>query len=239
MIEQSVENIFGRGWDLLIKNPAILVPGLVVGLIFGVLGAVLALPPVDMSDQSAIRHLDLAARGLNFALLAGLGVLATIVNNAYTIGMAGAAWERGVATFADGAASFREDGGRLFVAIVLLFVIEALLLVFTLGIGALIFQFFALYVFAAVVVGNDGFGRALKESFAIASRRFLPTLLIIVGIFVIGLVAGIVAIPLHFIPFLGPVVSAVLVQGVVSYFNLVVVGEYLNARSAPDVVAAE
>ena len=239
MIEQSVENIFGRAWDLLVRNPVILVPGLVVGLVFGVLTGIFTLPPPDLSDPSAISHVDLAARGLNYVLLSAIGVLATIVNNAYTIGMSGAAWMRGTTTLRDGAAAFRAEGGRLFLAIVLLFIIEAVLTILTLGIGALIFQFFALYVFAATVIGDDGFGRAMRESFAISTRRFVPTLVIVVSVFVIAIVVGIATIPLHFIPYLGPVVSAIVLQGVISLFNLVIVGEYLNARNAADVVAAE
>jgi len=239
MNEQSVESIFGRAWDLLMKNPAILLPGLIVGLIFGVLSGLLALPPLDTSDPAAISHVDLAARGLNAALIAALSTLATIVNNAYTIGMAGAAWTRGTARLSDGAAAFRTEGGKLFVAILLLFIIEAVLAVITIGIGALIFQFFALYVFAATVIGNDGFGRALKESFAISTRRFIPTLVIIIGLFIVAIVVGIATVPLRFIPLIGPILAAIILQGVVSLFNLVIVGEYLNARNAPDVVAAE
>jgi hypothetical protein len=239
MTEQSVESIFGRAWELLVKNPVILVPGLIVGLVFGMLTGLLALPPPEATDPIALRHIDLAARSLNAALLAALSTLATIVTNAFTIGMAGAAWLRGTAHLRDGAAAFRLEGGKLLVAIVLLFIIEAVLAVITLGIGALIFEFFALYVFAATVIGDDAFGRALRESFAISTRRFVPTLVIIVTLFVIALVVGIATVPLHFIPLIGPIVAAVVLQGVVALFNLVIVGEYLNARNAPDVVAAE
>jgi hypothetical protein len=239
MTEQSVENIFGRAWDLLMKNPAILLPGLIVGLIVGILTGLLALPPIDTSDPTAVSHLDLAARGLNAALLVAISTLATIVNNAYTIGMSGAAWMRGTARLSDGATAFRLEGGKLFVAIVLLFIIEAVLTIVTFGIGALIFEFFALYVFAATVIGNDNFGRALRESFAISTRRFIPTIVIIISLFVVAIVVGVATIPLRFIPFIGPIVAAIVLQGVVSLFNLVIVGEYLNARNAPDVVAAE
>jgi hypothetical protein len=113
------------------------------------------------------------------------------------------------------------------------------LTIVTFGIGALIFEFFALYVFAATVIGNDNFGRALRESFAISTRRFIPTIVIIISLFVVAIVVGVATIPLRFIPFIGPIVAAIVLQGVVSLFNLVIVGEYLNARNAPDVVAAE
>jgi len=241
MTEQSVENIFGRAWDLLVKNKQILVPGLIIGLLTGIISGLLGstFGMADASDPTAIPAAGAVSRGFAAATLGAVAILASLLNNAYTIGMAGAAWQKGFTTYADGAAAFRNDGGRLFVAIVLLFVIEVVLAVVTLGVGALIFEFFALYVFAAVVVGSDAFGRALRESFAIATRRFVPTLIIVVALFLISLVVGLVTLPLRFIPLLGPIVVAVIVQAVVSYINLVIVGEYLNARNAPDVVAAE
>jgi len=82
MNEQSVESIFGRAWDLLMKNPAILLPGLIVGLIFGVLSGLLALPPLDTSDPAAISHVDLAARGLISPPTNGTVVIATAGSDA-------------------------------------------------------------------------------------------------------------------------------------------------------------
>jgi len=165
-------------------------------------------------------------------------VLAFLVTQTYTTGMAGAAWQNGITTLTDGAASFREDAGRLFAAVVLVAAIGIVAGLITLGVGWFIVLFFAMYVVPAVVLDNYGAVPALKLSSTIATKRVLSTIIIIVMLFVIGLVLGLLLLPLAFIPFLGPIVTAIVSQSVTAYATLVIVGEYLSARRSPDIIAA-
>lgn len=231
----TVENIFSRAWTLLTKNPVILIPGIVVGIVMGII-AFFVTPHVDYSSGDPTAAMGAAGRAIGAGLIMGaIGVLAYLVTQAYTVGMAGAAWRSGTTTLADGARAFQEDAGRLLVALLLLGVIGVVLAIFTLGIGWLIFLFFAIYTVPAVVLSNLPATVALSQSFSIATKRFVPTLIIIVLVFVIGLCAGLLSLPLRFIPLIGPIVANVITQAVVAYTTLVIVGEYLVARNAPDI----
>jgi hypothetical protein len=232
---QPVENIFARAWDLLTRNWIIVVPGLVIGLVVGALSWLLTPHGVgyDPNDPAVVgKALARASSGL---ILAIIGIAAMIANQAFTVGMAGAAWERGTATLADGAASFKEDAGRIVVTaigLIVLAVVAALLALPTLGLSLLAFYVFTLYAMPAAIVGNRPGFSSIAESFAITRARFVPTLILAILIFAISLIAGLVTVPLLFIPLLGPIVQACLVQAVVAYVVLVVVGEYLNLRAA-------
>lgn len=225
MESQSVENVFARAWQLLANNWIIIIPGLVVGLIVGVLQWLAA--PTAVTTYGA----DVAYYAPRGGALVGLiSLLGAVANTAYTTGMAGAAWRTGTTTLADGTAAFKEDFVRVLLAILLLAVIGIALAVFTLGIGAVIFFFFAIYTIPAVVLSNFGAWSGLKESFSVASKRWVPTLIILVLLFVVAVVFGIVAGALTFVPLLGPLVAAVIDEIVVAYATLVIVGEYLNLR---------
>ena len=65
--------------------------------------------------------------------------------------------------------------------------------------------------------------------------RFVPTLLIAVVLAVLHFAGGMIALIFTFAPFLGPVIAALIEQTVVAYATLVVVGEYLTLRGAPDI----
>jgi hypothetical protein len=239
---ESVENIFARAWSLLTKNPVIMLPGAIVGLVVGILQAVIAPHPhlVDAAGNPDAVAAAASAGGavVSAALSVVISVLAFLFTQTYTTGMAGAAWLNGTTSLADGRASFREDAGRLLAAVLLIAVVGILAGVITFGIGWLVVLFFAIYIVPAVVLDNYGAVPALKLSAAIAMKRALPTIIIIVILFAIGLVLGLLILPLAFIPFLGPIVAAIISQAVTAYATLVIVGEYLSARRAPDVIAA-
>jgi hypothetical protein len=238
----SVENIFARAWSLLAKNPVIIVPGLVVGLVVGVVQAVIAPHPqvVDASGNAdAIAVVAGAGRvAASAAISVIVGVLAFLVTQTYTTGMAGAAWQTGTTSLADGRASFREDAGRLLAAVLMIAVLGILAGIITFGLGWLVVLFFSIYVVPAVVLDNYGAVPAFRLSAAIALKRALSTIIIIVLLFVIGLVLGLLILPLAFIPFLGPIFAALVSQAVTAYATLVIVGEYLSVRRFPDVIAA-
>jgi hypothetical protein len=239
MISDSVENIFARAWSLLTKNPIIIVPGLVVGLGVGIIEAVIT-PHSRVTDGSGT--VEALVGGLSTvaaaAISAAVGILAFLITQSYTTGMAGAAWQSGTTTLADGSASFREDAGRLLAAVVLIALAGIVLGILTLGLGWFVVLFFAIYAVPAVVLDNFGAIPAFRVSARIATRRLLSTIIIIVMLAVFALAVTLLVFPLAFIPFLGPVVVAVVSQAVTAYATLVIVGEYLFARNAPESMPA-
>jgi hypothetical protein len=238
----SVENIFARAWSLLTKNPVIVLPGVVVGLVVGIIQALITPHPhvVDAAGNTdAVAAVASAGSTVaSAAISVVVSVLAFLLTQTYTTGMAGAAWQSGTTTLADGRASFREDAGRLLAAVLLIAVVGILAGIITFGLGWLVVLFFAIYVVPAVVLDNYSAVPAFRLSAAIAMKRALPTIIIIVLLFAIGLVLGLLTLPLAFIPLLGPVIAAIVSQAITAYATLVIVGEYLNARRAPDVIAA-
>ncbi len=234
MTEQPVESVFARSWALLARNWIIILPGLVIGLVVGILNQVLA-PPQYVDPATGVvvvggSFLGGIARGL---IGLTLSILAFIANQAYTTGMAGAAWERGTATLADGAASFQEDAGRIAITALGLIFLGSLALTlapFTLGLSLLALLVFALYAFPAAIVGNRPGFSAIAESFAITRARFVPTLVVSALICLVFVLVGIFAGLLHFAPLIGPIVAACITQAFVAFVTLVVVGEYLNLR---------
>lgn len=149
-------------------------------------------------------------------------------------GWRAAAWERGVATYADGAAAFRAESGHVFTALLaflLVFIAAALLAPFTFGISLLAFFFLFVYAMPAAVIGERGGFAALGASYRLATRAFGTTAIVILVLAIIFTIAGFISGALHTIPLLGPLVSEIIGQAALAYFTLVVVGEYLNARN--------
>lgn len=225
MSSPPVENVFARSWSLLKSNWIIIVPGLVIGVIAGIVGALLAPAPTVAEIGGGTLYSASTARTPGI-----IGLIAIVLNVSYTTGMAGAAWQRGVATLADGAAAVREDFVRVLIAMVLLGFVAVVLGVLTFGLGALIFGFFAIYTMASVVLANNGAITALKESFSIVSSRWVPTLLVVCMLVIVGFVAAIVQGLLLFVPLLGPIVAAAINGAFAAFATLVIVGEYLAFR---------
>jgi hypothetical protein len=230
---QPVERIFARSWSLLSGNWIIIVPGLVIGAIVGIVSALLvpAGPPAPGSSDVGY----VLARASGAVIIAIVSLIGFIATQAYTTGMAGAAWERGRATLADGAASFQEDAGRIVltaIGLVLLAIVAAILVVPTLGISLLAFYVFTLYAMPAAILGNRPGFSSISESFRIAGHRFVPTFVIAIVILIVRVVFELIAGFFSFAPLLGPIVAACITQAVVAYATLVVVGEYLNLTAA-------
>ncbi len=237
----SVESVFSRAWTLLSSNWIIIVPGIVIGLIVGIIHGLLAPHVYTAADYQNDPGLAMASIGGAFVrgmLIAGVGVLGYIATTAYTVGMAGAAWERGTTTLADGSAAFQERSSNILmtaIGLILLGIIAAVLALPTLTLSLLAFWIFTLYAMPAAVIGNQAGFSSIQQSFQIATKRFVPTLIIAILIAVISFVLGLLTLPLHFIPFLGPIVSAVITQVVIAFAMLVIVGEYLSLRNQPTV----
>lgn len=234
---QPVEGVFARAWELLTRNWILIVPGIVIGVIVGVLDWALAAPIRGYDPTQIASAFSLMWSRLAIAAITLVGYIAT---QAFTTGMAGAAWLRGTATLADGAASFQEDAGRILttgIGLIGLAVVALILLLPTLGLSLLAFYLFTLYAMPAAIVGKRPGFRSIVESFAIARARFVQTLIIAAMIFVISLVVGLIAGIFSFVPLIGPLVRAIVTQAVIAYATLVVVGEYLavSGTSSPTV----
>lgn len=234
---QPIESVFSRSWELMTRNWIIIVPGIVIGAILGVLRVLLTPAPVVYTTAAGTTVYNTSALGATFlsaALLTLVGLLGFIATQAFTTGMAGAAWQRGTTTLADGFTAFQDDAGRIIITaigLIVLALVAVVLSIPTIGLALLAYYLFTLYAFPAAIVGNRPGFTSITESFRITLARFVPTLILGIIIFVIGLVGAIIAGVLHFIPFLGPIVGAVIQQIVVAFATLVVVGEYLNLRA--------
>lgn len=233
----SIENVFGRSWQLLTSNWVIIVPGLIVGIVAGILVGLFYHPPTVVYDANGIPQVAGASTGMIGGAIAWIiGMIATVLTITYTTGMAGAAWATGKTTLADGSAAFQRDGAQVVIAMIGLFVVgfvAALLAIPTLGLALLAYLVFFLYTMPGVVVGERPGLAAMSESCRIALKRFAATIITVLIIGVIAVCSGFIAGALSFAPLIGPIVSAVIQQVVLAYVTLVIVGEYLAFREAP------
>ncbi len=236
----EIGNMFSRSWQLLSSNWIIIVPGLIIGVLAGVISA-FAMPAGSQLTYDPYSGIPVAVNPLTMLLGPVITTIATILAITYATGMAGAAWRTGKATLNDGTTAFQRDGLNVFVAMIgmlVLGIIAAALTPFTLGISLLVYAVFFLYTMAAAVVGEHPGLQALKESALIARQSLLTTFIVVLLIGVISVVAGLLGASLSFMPFIGPIAAEVLQQVVVAFVTLVVVGEYLRLREPHAVVVA-
>jgi hypothetical protein len=157
--------------------------------------------------------------------------LGALVAIAFTVGMAGAAWENGRTTLADGLAALRREGFQVLLALAVLFLIglaAAALLVPTFGISVLLYMVFLLYTMPGVVVGNRTAVEATIESIQLAARNLGVTLAVVLLIVVLAIAGGIAGDALGRVPLLGTIIGWIVMEAVVAYAMLVVVGEYVR-----------
>ncbi len=208
---------------MLARNLVLLVPGLAIGALAAVVQAALATVP-DRGD----------AASLAVWILADVTqVIAAIVTISYTTGMADAAWRTGRATFADGFGAFRSEGGHVLVAMIGLVVLglaAALLAPYTLSLSFAVYVFGCIFTMPAAVVGERPGLLAIGESFRLAVTRPVTTLVTTVAIVAIAAGMSFVATNSAAVPFVGPLLSDFIVEMVVAYAMLVVVGEYREMR---------
>jgi hypothetical protein len=232
----TVENVFARSWDLLSRNWTIIIPGVVVGLIVGIVSGVYSLSQpytYGVPSGSAMTFTYGFGSFVGGVILAIVAIAGYIVTQCYTAGMAGAAWQTGTTTLADGARAVNEDAGNVLTAAIYLFlfgILAVILAPFTLFLSVFAFYLFTLYTIAAAVVGNRRGMDAIRESFAIAKSRFGTTLIIGILLALLQLVGKLIAGLFLFAPLLGPIISAIISQVVVAYAVIVIVGEYLVLR---------
>ena len=229
MTTAPIESVFARAWQLLQRNWIIIVPGIIIGIIIGVLKVLLT--PHIYYNADGTMALGSVGGMMGSGLLLGLiGMVGYLITQGLATAMAAAAWQRGTCTLDDATSNINKllpTAGALLVLIV----VATFLALPTLGLAFLAYYLFTLYAFPAAIIGNAPGFTSVTESFRLTIARFVPTLIIAVLIFVIGLCAVFISAALHFVPFLGPIVGAVISQIVVAYAMLVVVGEYLALRA--------
>ncbi len=226
--------VFSRAFALLIANPVVLLPALVVGVLAGLAAGAVAPPvaPIDTSDPTSLVAAQAGTRYLGSVVVYGATLLAAIAINALTIGMAGSAWDDYRTSLADFASSLRAHGARLIATVIVYAAIQTVLTVLTFGVGGLVFGFFGLYVFAAVVLGKQTFAGALRESVRITAVRFATSLTVVVLLFAVAIIVSVGAAVIPFPPRVGAAAATVLVALLTGYANLVIAGEYRSSQGA-------
>jgi hypothetical protein len=231
---QDLGNTFVRSWELLSGNWAIALPAVIIGIVGGVILHFVMI--VFMGGGALVA--GLAGLFLGGLIMLAVSTVLQILTVAFTTGMGIAAWRTGTASVADGSAVFSNPGAMQ--TIILWMVIGVVLaLIPVLGwIADAILMFLLIYAVPASVVSGVGGMAAFSESANVVGRNFVPTLIIIVLIFCIGIVGGIVGAVLGHIPFLGNIIQEVIRQVIMAYGTLVICGEYLKVRAAMPTVGA-
>ena len=216
--------VFLQSAQLLVRNPKIVVPGLVLGCIGAILDALVAPKSGSLDGNSWLSFLE-----------AVVEVVVAILAVACTAGMADAAWNGGTTSFGAARRGFRLD---VLPTVLVLFGVSlaaAALAPLTLGLSYFVDIFFLLYAMPAAIVGGRRGFDAVRESIDIALSRMGPTILIVAAIVIISTVMSVVALSLEATPFAGPLIAAIVVQLTVTYVTLVIVGEYiaLSGRQSP------
>jgi len=220
---RDLENTFAHAWTLLVRNPVIIVPGIVLAAVGAGLEYALR---AWISD-------DLTYAIVLIVLAFALG----LVQMAYVTGMAGAAWRDERARLHDGLIAFEHRGAAVGGAWLLLVVIgfcAAVLAGATFGVTLIAFAVFFIYTMAAVVIGDRRPVKAITESAGLALRNVMPTIGVVGLIVVIAAAGGwLGALAGRFSDPAGWLVSGVLQQVIVAYATLVVAGEYLKLTTPP------
>ncbi len=235
--------IFRGAWLLLRRNPVIILPSIVIGAITA--GGAYVLDASGFSSWAFFQNLDAAGSGafwmfFDTIIAVGMRILAALIAIAFTVGMAGAAWRTGTATLADGFSALRRDGVQAFVALVILFLIgmaAAALVVPTFGLSVLLYMTFMLYTMPAVVVGDRAASDAVIESIQLAARNLGVTFAVVLLVIALAIAGGAIGDALGRVPMLGEIVGWIVMEAVVAYAMLLIVGEYCKlappANQAP------
>jgi hypothetical protein len=240
---RDLENTFAYSFLLLVRNWAIIVPGLLLGAIgvglgyaiLAIAGGAAAIGGVTGTESASTLPEELLS--ILAAVVAVILALVTLIcEMAYVTGMAGAAWKDGTAHLRDGYEAFERRGTQIFIAIVVLSIggfLAAVLAPFTLLLSAAAYALFGIYTMAAVIIGNRTAFEAIAESCRLAWKNLLPTLAVVTLVVLVAIAGGWVGTLLGRwvpIPLLSGLLTAVVQQIIVAYATLVIAGEYLKLR---------
>jgi hypothetical protein len=218
---RDLERTFARAWALLIRNPVMLVPGIVAGA----LQTAASIASQALSDEFLV---------VGFLVTGTLAI--SLVQMAYVTGMAGAAWKHDRTGLRDGWEAFSHRFWPAAGAAVLLLVIgfcAAALAPTTFGVTLLAYALFFIYTMAAVVIGERPPIAGIVESASTALANVWPTLAVVALIAVIAAVGGwLGSLAGHVSDVGGALLEGLITQIVVAYASLVIAGEYLKLTHA-------
>jgi hypothetical protein len=235
---RDLENTFADAWRLLLRNPVIVLPCILIGvagagLEFGLSAVVLGSSISGNGSQDALA----ATQTISAVALFVLSLALSLLQMAWVTGMAGAAWRHGRTTLRDGWNALSHRMLALIGASVLLLAIglcAAALAWVTFLITLLAYLVFFIYTIASVVIGERPPIAAIVESVQIGLANILPTLGVVALIAVIAALGGwLGSLVGHITDLGGWVVAGLLQQVIVAYASLVIAGEYLKLASRP------
>jgi hypothetical protein len=237
---QNAFRVLFKNWVLAVPTAlvAAIAGALALFMLAGAAAAAMAGGGLNGSNQTAV----LAALG---ALIPSVGlfllivVLLELLAQAIVIGGAERVWHGEPADLSHG---FSRALGKLptlflFFLFAVLAIVICTVVVFIGWIAGVVLAFFFMYTLPAIVVGDESVGGALKTSWRLVQANIGPSLTAWVGIFVVGIVGGVISRIFLHIPVLGLIIQLV-VGGLTSAFGaLVLVRMYdlLRGSGAPAV----
>ncbi len=250
----SIETLLARSWDVLRANPIVLVVPFVAALAivaafawamaqFGLLSFFAHL---FFLDPQALQNLPTPPPrpgrviGWTFGGYALVALVVGYLLTACTFGIAGAAWERGHATLADGLAAARAalvPALVAFVGLLGLALVATVLALPTLFISFFAYAVFSMYVMPALFVGRRGGFAAIGESFRLVRRRFVPSLLTFLIAYALQYACSFLFFPLSFVPY-GLFLSIALGYASFGVLAIIFVGQYRALTAPPPSAAA-
>ena len=231
-LDQTLE-VFKKGWETLRENPVLVIPSLVallivlllsvllIGSAFGMMGGAGGPPGAGMGRVGVMAGSAL--------LVTGLGVLLGMVAGGMTVAMAHDAIVGRMSSLGNGLAATQRRLADLIIASILASLV--MMVGFTLFvIPGLIAAFFLLFTLPAVMLGGENGTGALSASVKLVSAHLGETLLIAIGLLLIGIGVVIVGAIFRFIPVLGALVGLILQAALAAYGAAVITAAYRRAE---------
>jgi len=221
--------VFQEGWTALRENPILAVPSLVALLIVALLNLLLMGSAMGVMGRPGLGMGSLGAFAGTAVLSIGLSILLSMLAGGMTVAMAHDALAGGSPSLGAGLAATQRRLGDLVVASILASVVLVVgfMLFFVPGLVA---AFFLLFTLPAVMVGGVGGVASLGASVRLVSARLGETVILAVGLLVIGLVVGVVGMLFRFVPVLGFLVALILQAALAGYASAAIVAAYRRAE---------
>jgi len=227
--------VFQKGWATLRENPVLIVPPLIAFLIVLVLNYLLigsiavGMMGATMGGSPGVRMGSIGAMAGTALLIMGLSIVLSMVAGGATVAMAHDALVGRATSLASGLAAAQRRLGDLVVASILASIVIMIGFMLFLVPG-LIAAFFLLYTLPEVMLGGTSGTGALSTSVKLVSSHLGDSLILAVGLLVIGVLVGIVGMIFRFVPVLGALVSVILQAALAAYAAAVIVAAYRRAE---------